>query len=132
MSELDDINARTTSRKIRAQAAEIEALRQRVNELESQVSNQRAVIEGKHQYVGQDFQFRIKHLTEQLAACEKERDHWREMNSLHLYQLRGRVEELLASQHYAQRLWDALNECLTNIASGRFDQDMVQAALSGE
>ena len=54
--------------------AEIESLRQRVAELEVQVSNQRAVIEGKHQYVGQDFQFRIKHLTDKLSACENERD----------------------------------------------------------
>ncbi len=49
-------------------------LSRRVAELEAQVSNQRAVIEGKHQYVGQDFQFRIKHLTEKLAACEEKRE----------------------------------------------------------
>jgi hypothetical protein len=67
---------------------------------------------------------------EQLSAVTKERDHWKEMNSLHLAQLHIRVEEILAGHAREQQLRDALNECLTNIASGRFDQDMVEAALS--
>jgi hypothetical protein len=57
--------------------AECDVLHKRVAGLESQVLNQAAIITGKHQYVGQDFKFRIERLQEQLSAAEKERDHWK-------------------------------------------------------
>ncbi len=50
-------------------ANEIETLRARVAELESQVANQAAQITGRHTYVGQDFTFRIERLQSQLDAA---------------------------------------------------------------
>ncbi len=58
---------------------ELETLRARVAELESQVANQAAQITGRHTYVGQDFTFRIERLQEQLAAAQAHNAQLREL-----------------------------------------------------
>jgi hypothetical protein len=73
---------------------------------------------------------RINALKWQLVAVTQERDMWKETDIRDAARVDELAKQLTASQYYAQQLWDALNECLTNIASGRFDQDMVQAALN--
>ena len=94
---------------------ERDELRQRVADLESQVLNQAAIITGHHQYVGQDFQFRIERLQEQLAACEKERNSCNKAR-LDLLDLNdGLCEQLAAIQARERQLRDALlvaQECL--------------------
>jgi hypothetical protein len=50
----------------------LEGLRDKLAKLVAMNKNQEAQITGRHQYIGQDFQFRIKNLERQLAGAQAE------------------------------------------------------------
>lgn len=103
-------------------AETIESLRQRVEELCAILENETDISRSA-----------MGMLKEQLAACEKERDDWKKQCKAVTEELADHqiadAENLAVSQHYAQQLREALEECQLNSARPEIIYAITKKAL---
>jgi hypothetical protein len=115
----------------KGQLALIDALRIELAAAQAQIKNQQAQITGHHKYTGQDFEFRIKKLEDELAAKTKDADHFFQLSGKYLEQRNAARDEAEESKRLHMDLIMQVARCHPNETRHETAKRYITQAESG-